>query len=298
MTLCRRLILTVMGQIDIYSLPQGSRIHTVRSSKDMGMAMSLALLRLKGCLTLIAAFENGFAAVHRLQDNGDWTLMYRSQAHTQPILSLDVHPSHDFFLTSGADAVLAKHPIPMSQQEVIPDIDPENRIVEEVEVDDDASEPSGPSLLSARLKNSATQKGSIKTVLRHWEHPIKTVNTKHAGQQSLRVRSDGRIFATAGWDSKVRAYSCKTMKELAVLQWHKVGCYAVAFADIPTAPPEEPSRNEANHGSDSGVPTVTALTTRTGGSTAVKDRRIQQAKTAHWVAAGAKDGKITLWEIY
>ncbi|RAK79955.1 WD40 repeat domain-containing protein, partial [Aspergillus fijiensis CBS 313.89] len=59
------------------------------------------------------------------------------------------------------------------------------------------------------------------------EQPAKVVKTRHAGQQGLRVRSDGRILATAGWDSRVRVYSCKTLKEVAVLKWHREGCYAV-----------------------------------------------------------------------
>merc|ERR1711939_357892 len=60
----------------------------------------------------------------------------------------------------------------------------------------------------------------------------KSIDTKHAGQQGLSIRSDGRIFATAGWDARVRVYSAKTLKELAVLKWHKEGCYSTAFADV------------------------------------------------------------------
>jgi WD40 repeat protein len=195
-------------QIDIYSLPSQSRLHTIHPGKGNGMAMSLALINRDG-LTLLAAFENGYASVHRLQD-GQWITTYRSQAHTQPVLSLAVHD--EWFLTSSADAIIAKHPL---------------------------SEATAP----------------------------QTVNTRHAGQQSVAIRSDGRIFATAGWDSHVRVYSCKTLKELAVLQWHKVGCYAVALATVDTTGQHE-------------------------------DSRTAKARTTHWIAAGAKDGKISLWDIY
>merc|ERR1712000_759487 len=51
---------------------------------------------------------------------------------------------------------------------------------------------------------------------------LKVNATKHAGQQGLTVRSDGRM----------RVYSTKTLKELAVLKWHKEGCYSVALADV------------------------------------------------------------------
>lgn len=247
------------------------------------MAMSLALLYLKERLTLVAAFENGFASVQCLQSSGEWAMMYRSQAHTQPILSLDIPPSYDFFLTSSADAVIAKHPIPTSQQEVIPDFDPENRIIEEV--DEPEANPSSGSLLSAQLKGPGVKMTPpVQTATKEWEHPIKTINTRHAGQQSLKVRSDGRIFATAGWDTNVRVYSCKTLKELAVLQHHKVGCYAVAFSHIYDAPEQSSqSRFLVPLGRD---------------GMSVKERRIHQARSGHWIASGAKDGRISLWDIY
>lgn len=254
------------------------------------MAMSLALLHREGSLTLIAGFENGFASVHRLQPTGEWTLTYRSQAHSQPILSLDVHPDHEYFLTSSADAIIAKHPIPTVQQEIIPDFDPNNRIIEEI---DETPTSTGPSLLSSQLKDSASKaKFQPQTKLKEWEHPVKAINTKHAGQQDLHIRSDGRIFATAGWDSKVRVYSCKTLKELAVLHWHKVGCYAVAFAAIEAAVTEGIANDQQ--------PTLgtSKSLVQANPQMSVKDRRIHQARTAHWVAAGAKDGKISLWDIY
>ena len=112
----------------------------------------------------------------------------------------------------------------------------------------------------------------------------KEVQTKHAGQQALRVRSDQKIFATAGWDSRVRVYATKSMQELAVLKWHKEGCYALAFADVsPT------TINDESMAGDSSV-VKRELT--------VSEQRIAKAKTTHWLAAGSKDGKVSLWDIY
>ncbi|EHK24361.1 uncharacterized protein TRIVIDRAFT_145760 [Trichoderma virens Gv29-8] len=255
--------------IDIYTLPSQDRIHTIKSSQKNGMAMSLSLFHHHGCLTLAAAFENGFVSVHRLGSDGSWTMTYRSQAHTQPILSIDVHPNREYFFTSAADALIAKHPIPISQQE-----------------------------------------------LKEWEHPLKVINTKHSGQQNLKVRSDGKLFATAGWDSKIRIYSAKTLKELAVLSWHKVGAYAVAFATVDDAspssnPPEIAKPTPSEQPTESIVKEATGASPQTSSNNAqeatslikgpgmsVKDRRLQLAKTAHWIAAGAKDGKVSLWDIY
>ena len=121
-------------------------------------------------------------------------------------------------------------------------------------------------------------------------HPLSSVNTsiskviqtKHAGQQSLAVRSDGRIFATAGWDGRLRIYSTKTLKELAVLKWHKDGCYALAFADL------QDTANGGNQQND--VVTRHNLT--------VSEQRTAKTKSTHWIVAGSKDGKVSLWDVY
>ncbi|KAK5129542.1 hypothetical protein LTR08_003163 [Meristemomyces frigidus] len=111
----------------------------------------------------------------------------------------------------------------------------------------------------------------------------KLVQTKHAGQQALCVRSDQKIFATAGWDSRVRVYSAKTLQELAVLRWHKEGCYALAFAEVsPTVDSEDTAGDESVVKRD--------LT--------VSEQRTAKAKSTHWLAAGSKDGKVSLWDVY
>lgn len=117
---------------------------------------------------------------------------------------------------------------------------------------------------------------------------INTTETKHSGQQSLHVRSDDRIFATAGWDGCVRVYSAKTMRELAVLKWHKQGCYALAFADLSSQQTKAPESGNKHSGEEQ---ISTTLQT-------VGQRRKSKARTTHWIAAGSKDGKVSLWDIY
>ncbi|KAL1311750.1 hypothetical protein AAFC00_001840 [Neodothiora populina] len=118
----------------------------------------------------------------------------------------------------------------------------------------------------------------------------KQVQTKHSGQQALRVRSDEKVFATAGWDGRIRVYSVKTMRELAVLKWHKQGCYALAFADLShpvgTVLPDSHDADDSA-GKASLEPYLT-----------VEQKRNIKAQTTHWLAAGAKDGKVSLWDIY
>ena len=132
--------------------------------------------------------------------------------------------------------------------------------------------------------------------------PLKTIATKHAGQQGLAYRSDGKILATAGWDSRVRVYSKKTMKEVAVLKWHKDGCYTTAFATIDpviSRPSSSSSdENRAAKGDSSEGSTNAMMRQASSAVSTVQQRREEKARTTHWLAAGSKDGKVSLWDIY
>jgi WD40 repeat protein len=194
-------------------------------------------------LNIIAGYESGHIVVSRLSPTHGWQVVYTTQPHSQPVLSLDVSLSKDFFLTSSADAIIAKHPVPVVAETLRPTIE---------------------------------------------TFPLKTVQTKHSGQQSLRIRSDGKIFATAGWDSKVRVYATKSLKEMAVLKWHKEGCYSLAFADVKQ---ENAADEETNKGKSKDI-------VKSPGEMTVKQERLWKAKTTHWLAVGSKDAKVSLWDIY
>ncbi|KAK3906640.1 ASTRA-associated protein 1 [Staphylotrichum tortipilum] len=262
--------------IDIFHLPSQTRQHTVKLGDKNGMVMALALFHHPATqtLTLAAGYENGAATVAQFDNTTNlWTVRYHSQSHSQPILSLDVSPARDYFLTSSADAILAKHPLTF---------------------------PPLPLIKPPPTTTTAT--AAILTT------PLKTLNTKHAGQQSLRIRSDARVFATAGWDARIRIYSARTLAEVAVLKWHTVGCYAAAFAEV-DVPREGEERQGGEGGSRDGVdgegggdgevsksqevvlaPKLVEVT--------VREKRERLARTAHWLAAGSKDGKVSLWDVF
>ncbi|XP_044717453.1 ASTRA-associated protein 1 [Hirsutella rhossiliensis] len=278
--------------IDVFALPGQSRLYTVKSSVKNGLVMSLRLLHRAGCLTLLAGFEDGCASVQRLCASGAWVTTYRSQAHSQPILSLDLHPSQECFFTSSADSIIAQHPIPTAQQSLTSSASISGQSIRETgsseanSAEPFVSDADAPNITADPDASRPTER------LQEWKHPLKIINTKHSGQQSLKVRSDGKVFATAGWDSKIRVYSSKTLKELAVLQWHKVGAYAVAFADVAQNLSAGPSMDKVagpSVGSNGLVGTA---------SVSVRERRIRQARTTHWIVAGAKDGKVSLWDLY
>jgi WD40 repeat protein len=132
------------------------------------------------------------------------------------------------------------------------------------------------------------------------KHPLdglaaepKTLQTRHAGQQSLVVRGDGKIFATAGWDGRVRVYAAKGgMRELAVLKWHKEGCYAAAFAEVLDG-------GGGGGGGETGVDDGTGeAAAGRGQALTVSQQRLARSKATHWLAAGSKDGRVSLWDIY
>ncbi|KAJ4300600.1 Astra associated protein 1 Asa1 [Collariella sp. IMI 366227] len=100
--------------IDIFHLPSQTRQHTVKLGSKNGMVMALALSHQGSTLTLAAGYENGLALVAQLGVHGNWTVKYQAQPHSQPILSLAISSRKDFFLTSSADAIIAKHPLPLS----------------------------------------------------------------------------------------------------------------------------------------------------------------------------------------
>jgi ASTRA-associated protein 1 len=290
-------------------MPSQSRRHTVRlasKAANNGMVMALSIMWVQKFLTLIAVYENGTAYVARLTRGTSWDVVYKSQSHSQPILSLDVAPDQAYFLTSGADAIIAQHPIPPPS----PAVDTSSTVEDESSktqgpVADPAETVIGPSpdpsLLPSsiasgreRVRQPITKRKGVGAVT----EPVKLVNTKHSGQQSLRIRSDGKIFATAGWDSKIRVYSTKTISELAVLKWHEVGCYGVTFADTNEGAEKDSLEDiataaGAETSSSGGVAARPQL-----GVSSVKDRRIKLASQTHWLAAGSKDGKVSLWDIY
>jgi WD40 repeat protein len=255
------------------------------------MVMAVSIFYSGADLIVIAGFESGHTTVTQLISDQGWNILYMSQPHSQPILSLAVDPDRIFYVTSSADAIIAKHSIPSLSTE-----ESKSTSVNTPSGSGESKIPtSGISLLSQGLASAGPQK-NIRTYppkIDRQTLPLKIVQTKHSGQQGLKIRSDGKIFATAGWDSRVRVYSVQSLKELAVLKWHKEGCYAVAFADIIGSGDNLGKTGGLKSSDEEG-----AMTTVTGGILSVKEKRHLRATTTHRLAAGSKDGKVSLWDIY
>lgn len=316
------------------------------------MAIKLIQTAVSQQTLVLTGYEGGLTAVHVLpkDDNsviGVARLVYLSQPHTQPVLSLDVSPDATTYFTSGADAVIAAHRIPelppsggnerlpsstsddppvsIPAQDYAPAIgalidtstvsSPSDEPADDppISIPDDAGlepmsftkrlvpnpsssqsniRPGGlTSLLSDTPNSQKTANASPPPLpIPSIQIPYKVNNTKHAGQQSLVVRPDNRLLATGGWDARIRIYSAKTLKEVAVLKWHKQGVYSVAFAAILDA--AELRNDVAEDMTESGV------TKRETGLSRLQKQREEKMQSKHWVVAGAKDGKVSLWEVF
>jgi hypothetical protein len=287
-------------------------------------------------ILVLSGYEGGLTAVHQLAPGSSSSvtpaqLIYLSQPHSQPILSLDVSPDVRTYYTSSADAIIAGHRIPelpsATAQEngkltvaepSLPDLDSEvgkQPQGEPIDATQDSTlpptqpfaplsfakqptqspatgEPAGLSSLLSSTSNPA-QRQAKKNAPRPPQQfkpvaPYKISNTKHSGQQSLRVRSDNRLIVTGGWDTRIRIYSTKTLKEVCVLKWHKEGVYAVDFAAVLGRGDLEKEVDE-----EEGV-----LAKRETGLAKLQRQREQDMQTRHWVVAGSKDGKVSLWEVF
>lgn len=240
------------GSINVTTFPTENRIATIPAPKgtNTGMLMAIGLYYGgKNRLTVIGGYESGHAALFQQNATGHWECLYIHKAHAQPVLAVAICSSPNPGVQEPSKLTKTGSFFTSAADAII------------------ARHPL-PS--TSNTKPSPSEAASLQT--------------RHAGQQSLTLRSDNVIFATAGWDGRVRVYSAKTMKEMAVLKWHKDGCYAVAFAEVK----DDGINGVGNsHGGEVAKRNLT-----------VAEKRVEKAQSTHWLAAGSKDGKVSLWEVY
>ena len=78
--------------------------------------------------------------------------------------------------------------------------------------------------------------GSVDNMLISWcvddQSKIKIIHRTELtndGLNDIVIRADGKIVATAGWDSQIRLFGCKKSKALAVLDGHRESVQCLSF---------------------------------------------------------------------
>ena len=61
---------------------------------------------------------------------------------------------------------------------------------------------------------------------------FETIKIKERGIGDVKIRSDGKIFATAGWDGAIRVFRVNKLQPLAILRYHEVSVHVIEFGDI------------------------------------------------------------------
>ena len=86
-----------------------------------------------------------------------------------------------------------------------------------------------------------------------------------------------------------------------MLKWHKVGCYATAFAAVEPAAGRDDADDDDDDddgGDGDGDSDGAASKDQSLVVSTVQQRRDRKAQGTHWLVTGAKDGKVSLWDIY
>ncbi|KAG0216227.1 ASTRA complex subunit [Mortierella sp. NVP41] len=72
------------------------------------------------------------------------------------------------------------------------------------------------------------------------------VALKANGMADGKIRGDQKVIGLAGWDGRIRLFSVKTLKPLAVLKYHREGLYCLGFADIKEQHQQQQENENAN----------------------------------------------------
>ncbi|KAF9911757.1 ASTRA complex subunit [Linnemannia zychae] len=164
------------------------------------------------------------------------------------------------------------------------------------------------------------------------------VALKANGMADGKIRNDQKVIALAGWDGRIRLFSAKTLKPLAVLKYHREGLYCLGFANIkePPSPPQQQQEDkeekedelleapsllssspddsvtsnkkstadaiatEVNDDNKGGEDSDDESSDESGSDSELEDALAdrQRWSNRHWVAVGGKEQRISLWDIY
>ncbi|CAO3575197.1 unnamed protein product [Mortierella alpina] len=225
-------------------------------------------------LHMIVGYEDGSVVLYQENSIRSTTskrtmdVVWSAKCHREPVLGLDLSRDMRFAVSIGSDNALVKYDLFGAHQGV-------------------------PEFMQVPLKTS--------------------------GVAEVKVRNDSKIVALAGWDGRIRIFSARAFKPLAVLKHHRESLYCVDMADVQEAggisvsEPGSPASakrddTENNAGQDDESMRLQDVASNDGSESeseseddsdeeaAVANRRLWSKR--HWIAAGGKENRISLWEIY
>lgn len=174
------------------------RLTPAVTRERAGMCMCL---RCVGPQALLAGWEDGTLQLFDLRSTSRPEVR---QLHSEPLLCLDVDPRARAAVTGAADCQVCVVPLlPRGAAET----------------------PTGANGPTGGLGLGEPSRHAI---------PVTNESSGSGGIASLRVRPDGRVVASGGWDRRVRLWQCRRMKPLAVLRHHTGTVNAVDFSPCST----------------------------------------------------------------
>ncbi|KAF9965173.1 ASTRA complex subunit, partial [Mortierella alpina] len=250
--------------------PSGSDVQdgTAAGVNEANKVETLALLH------MVVGYEDGSVVLYQenslrsAKSKRTMDVVWSVKCHRNPVLGLDLSSDMRFAISIGSDNAMVKYNLFGAHQGV-------------------------PEFLQVPLKTT--------------------------GIAEVKVRNDNKIVALAGWDGRIRIFSARAFKPLAVLKHHRESLYCLDTADVQeagelyvplTGPATTVQRDdtEDNAGQDDEPRRPANVTSEDESESeseseddsddedALAERRLWSKR--HWIAAGGKENRISLWEIY
>lgn len=131
---------------------------------------------------------------------------------------------------------------------------------------------------------------------------VDQVDTKHTGLGHVAVRSDGRIFATAGWDGFIRVFDLQTMGYLSSFKCAQKSVKCVAFSPLKKEDPTSESTDKSSSQDQATEKSVSSalgeVSQKRSAARGLSQRLMARTADTHWLAVGRVDGVVDLFNIY
>ncbi|KAJ1625899.1 quinon protein alcohol dehydrogenase-like superfamily [Pavlovales sp. CCMP2436] len=194
--------------VGVWEMASGRRVCTLRrrpapgSDARLGMVTSVAFESAGSATRVLVGGEDGSVCLWDTRSTGK--PLASCAPHTEPVLAIAVLPRLGMALTGSADRRLCALALPAAGAQAEPG-------------------PGGGGMAASGEETLA--------VALTLELPVTNNSLDTGGVNDIAVRADARIFATAGWDRRVRVWELGSRwRPLAVLRHHTGGVSAIDFS--------------------------------------------------------------------